>query len=238
MEKIRKRFGQGQYCTQAKKIARRMKLTILFIMLIIGQALAIESYSQETRLSLTMENTTVKEVLFHIEKNSEFFFLYSNKLIDVDRRISLNLTNKKLNEILDEIFRDTDVKYAIKDRQVILSPGVVSKDVPQYSTQQPSSLRGFVTDQSGTPLPGVSVVIKGTSIGTITDTNGNYSIQNIPIHAILQFSFVGMKTREVPVEGRNTVDVTMEEDAIGIEEVVHWFFGVQKYVILTVLYIQ
>ena len=225
MEKIRKRFGPGNYYPQVRKIVRLMKLTILFVMLVIGQALAIDSYSQETRLSLNMKNTTVKEALLQIEKNSEFFFLYSNKLIDVDRRISLNLADKKINEILDEIFRNTDVKYDIKDRQVILSPGTTPNRNTVFAEQQVLSVKGNVTDQSGIPLPGVTVVVKGTSNGTITDVQGNYSISSVPANATLVFSFVGMKMQEIVVGNRSDIQVVMVEEAIGIEEVVAVGYG-------------
>lgn len=224
MEKIRKRFGPGNYYPQVRKIVRLMKLTILFIVLIIGQALAIESYSQGTRLSLNVDNTTVKDVLLHIEKNSDFFFLYSNRFIDVDRRVTLNLTDKKINEILDEIFRNTDVRYDIKDRQVILSPGHTAGST-DFTAQQPASVRGTVTDQAGFPLPGVTVLLKGTSNGTITDTNGNYSLSAIGPNATLQFSFIGMKMQEIVVGNRSEIQVVMVEEAIGIEEVVAVGYG-------------
>ncbi len=228
MEKIRKRFGPGPYYAQVKKIVRLMKLTFLFVMLIIGQVLAIDSYSQETRLSLNMKNTTVREVLLHIEKNSEFFFLYSNKLIDVDRQLSLNLTNKKIHEVLDEIFRDMDVKYDIKDRQVILSPVSDAKSTSVFTAQQAVSVRGKVTDQSGMTLPGVTVAVKATSTGTITDMDGNYLLRDIPGNAVLQFSFVGMKTEETAVDYRSEINITLQEETVGLEEVVAIGYGTQR----------
>lgn len=226
MEKIRKRFGPGNYYPQVRKIVRLMKLTILFFILIIGQALAIDSYSQETRLSLNLGNTTVKEALLQIEKNSEFFFLYSNKLIDVDRQISLNLTNKKINEILDEIFRNAGVKYNIKDRQVILSPD--PKETSGFISQQPISVQGKVTDLSGAPLPGVTIVEKQKTIGTVTDYDGNYRIGSIMQGTTLVFSFVGMKTVEVQLVGQSVVNVTLEEETVGIEEVIAIGYGTMK----------
>jgi TonB-linked SusC/RagA family outer membrane protein len=228
MEKIRKRFGPGNYYPQVRKIARLMKLTILFIVLIIGQTLAIESYSQGTRLSLNVDNTTVKDVLLHIEKNSDFFFLYSNRFIDVDRRVTLNLTDKKINEILDEIFRNTDVKYDIKDRQVILSPGTTSDVNAVFTKQQVLSVKGNVTDQSGIPLPGVTITIKGNLAGTITDSEGNYSIGSVPANGTLVFSFVGMKTQEVAINSRTLINVSLEEETVGLEEVVAIGYGTQK----------
>ncbi|MGD9557830.1 MAG: SusC/RagA family TonB-linked outer membrane protein [Mangrovibacterium sp.] len=99
--------------------------------------------------------------------------------------------------------------------------------------QQQITISGNVTDSSGTPLPGVSIVIKGTTYGVITDNNGNYIIRKVSSDAVLIFSFVGMKMQEIPVDGKSSLDVVMAEDAIGIEEVVAIGYGTVKKVDLT-----
>jgi TonB-linked SusC/RagA family outer membrane protein len=97
------------------------------------------------------------------------------------------------------------------------------------SMQQPGKMiSGKVTDASGASLPGVSVVVKGTTTGVITDSDGTYSISNVPANAILQFSFVGMKMQEISAGGKTTINVTLAEDAIGIEEVVAIGYGTMK----------
>ncbi len=104
---------------------------------------------------------------------------------------------------------------------------------PEYATivgQQQNAVSGKVTDKSGEPLPGVSVVVKGTVQGTVTDSNGNYTINNIPENATLIFSFVGMHSQEVEVGGRNTINISMEEESIGIEEVVTIGYGTERRV--------
>jgi iron complex outermembrane receptor protein len=225
MEKNRKRFGRGIYYSEAKKIVRFMKLTILFSVLILSQALAVNSYSQDTRLSLHVENSTVKDVLLQIEENSDFFFLYSNHLIDVDRRVNINMKEKKISEILEEIFRGTDVKYDIKNRQIILSQLKEGSANALSMVQNSGTVTGKVTDQNGAPLPGVTVLIKGTLSGTVTDFDGSFSLSSVPNDATLQFSFVGMKQQEIAVSGRSNIDVRMQEDAIGLDEVVAVGYG-------------
>ena len=98
---------------------------------------------------------------------------------------------------------------------------------------QQKVITGTVMDESGIPLPGVTVLIKGTTNGTVTDMNGNYSIGNISADATLVFSFVGMRTQEIEVGNQTSIHVTMEVDAIGIEEVVAIGYGTQKKVNLT-----
>ncbi|MGE4586099.1 MAG: SusC/RagA family TonB-linked outer membrane protein, partial [Mangrovibacterium sp.] len=228
MKKNRKRVDRGNYYLMVRKFVRFMKLTALLSILVISQALAIDSYSQETRLSLRMNNSPVKEVLLEIEKNSEFFFLYSNELIDVERKVDINITNKKINEILNKIFRDTGVQYYIKNRQIILSSSPAENFVSKSMFQQPAIIKGIVTDEKGAPLPGVSIVKKGTAQGTISDNDGTFLLREITKGDVLVFTFIGMKSIEVTYSGQANMNIKLEKDIIGLEEVVAIGYGVQK----------
>jgi len=207
------------------KIGRVMKLTVLFSVIVIYQAIAVSSYSQTTRLSLDMQNTKVRDVISRIEDESEFYFLYSSKLVDVEKSISIKADNLGIHEILASIFKGTDIEYLVMDRQIILSPKAMMKEYSEAVARQQNSISGKVTDSSGKPLPGVTVAVKGKAQGTITDANGNYSLSNVHPDAVLVFSFVGMKTQEIAVAGKASIIVTMSEDAIGIEEVVAVGYG-------------
>ena len=226
MEKKRKKIDPDIYYPRIRNLVRIMKLTALLIILVISNTLAVNSYSQVTRLSLNMSNSTVKDVLMEIEKNSDFFFLYSNELVDVDRRIDINLTNKKVSDILDEVFRNTAVGYDIKDRQIILKtddPGNMDKTISQLRI-----ITGNVTDPTGAPLPGVTVVIKGTTQGTITGEDGTYTLSGVSTDAILVFSFVGMKSKEVDASGLTLINAMLDEETIGLDEVVAVGYGSMK----------
>ena len=121
------------------------------------------------------------------------------------------------------------MQYKIVDRYIIITDENGSNsNFLENGTQQQKSVSGKVTDSSGEGLPGVSVVVRGTTNGTISDANGNYSLSNVPENATLQFSFVGMKAQEIAVGGKSTLNVSMEEDAIGIEEVVAVGYGTMK----------
>src|SRR5690554_1527315 len=203
-----------------------MKLTVFLLLLSVISVFASKSYSQTKVLDIDMKNSTVKEVLRNIEKQSEFVFMYSEKLIDVNHEVSVTVKNKKINEVLDELFAGTDVSYKVKDRFVLLTtPEVTGSD---FMAQQQKSVSGKVTNSGGHPLSGVTVVVKGTTQGTVTNNDGNYTLTNIPEDATLVFSFVGMLTQEVVVGNQTTISVTMEEETIGIEEVVAVGFGTQK----------
>ena len=213
------------------KSLRIMKLTFLFLVVGLMQ-LSASVYSQTTKLSLEMRNAKVTEVLDEIEKQSEFRFAYSPGLIDLDRKVTVEIQDKTIDESLKVIFAGTNVEFGVFDRHILLYPESLNPDaepvVSHATGQQQPAVSGTVTDESGQPLPGVTVVIKGTTQGTVTNVDGNYSLTNIPEDATLVFSFVGMRTQEVEVGDQSTIDVTMEVDAIGIEEVVAIGYSVQK----------
>lgn len=210
------------------KMIKIMRYTIFIVCLSLSQALAVSSYSQQTKLTLNLSGVTVEKVIDEIEKNTEYFFLYKKNMIDVDRKVDINVEGESVNKVLDKLFEDTSVSWSIKDRQVLLISNRPSGSGPEFINQQQKSVSGKVTDYSGTPLPGVTVVIKGTTQGTITDKDGNYNLTRVPDNATLVFSFVGMRMQEVNVEGKATLNVKMEEETIGIEEVVAVGYGVQK----------
>jgi TonB-dependent starch-binding outer membrane protein SusC len=212
--------------SRLKKILRVMKTTI-FLLLISGlSVLASVSYSQTKTITLDLKDTSLKEVLQKIEEQSEFRFMYSEKLVDVQRKVSVKFKDERISEVLNELFAGTDVNYKVKDRFILLStPEVMGNEFIVY---QQRSVSGKVTDSGGQPLPGVSIVIKGTTQGTVSNTDGEYSLSNIPADATLIFSFVGMKTHEVVVGNQTSISVVMEEDVIGIEEVVAIGYGTVK----------
>jgi TonB-dependent starch-binding outer membrane protein SusC len=223
--KKNERFRWERKVPIVEKLLRIMKLTTFLLLVSALGVLANKSYSQT--MNLKMDNATLKEVLSKIEDMSECNFLYSEKFVDVQRKVSVNFENTKIDDALRVLFADTGIEFERKDRIVILSQNT------EASSQQPQDISGRITDSSGAPLPGVTVVIKGTTKGTITDFDGNYSLSNVPEDASLVFSFVGMKPQEVLV-GQNTyIDIVMDEETIGIEEVVAIGYGVQKKINLT-----
>jgi TonB-dependent starch-binding outer membrane protein SusC len=214
-----------------QKVLRTMKLIIFLLLISVISVFANKTYSQTKILNLEMKNSTVKEVLENIEDQSEFVFMYSEKLINVQRKVSVNIKNQKISNVLDELFAGTNVSFKVKDRFILLTTPEISAE--NLIVQQQRTVSGKVTDESGLPLPGVTVLVKGTNQGTITNSNGYYSIINVSEDATLVFSFVGMKTQEVMVDNQNTINATMEMDAIGIEEVVSIGYGIRKKESLT-----
>ncbi|MEN6456227.1 MAG: TonB-dependent receptor [Prolixibacteraceae bacterium] len=194
-----------------------MKLTFLIVLVSLVHVSA-SVYSQQTKLNVSLQNSTVREVLKLIEEQSEFYFLYKNEDIDVNRKVSLDVRDGSVENLLDQVFKGTDVTYRIADRQIVLVKNN-AESFPVHSRQQ-RNVTGKVTDASGNPLPGATIILKGSSAGTITDPGGNYSLTDIPSNGTLVFSFIGMKTQEVLVGTQRVVNISLEEETVGIEEVV------------------
>ncbi len=209
------------YCIKTK-MWKIMRLNAVFLLLSLTQAWAVTSYSQQTKLTLKMNNSKVIEVLDEIENNSEFYFLFNQKMVDVERRVDIDARDKTVEKILGEIFDGTNVNYLIKDRQIVLTTFNEKKPAGQQK-----AVTGTVTGEDGLGIPGVSVLEKGTTNGTVTNIDGKYSIV-VQDGAVLQFSFVGMKTVDKPTQGQSVIDVLMETSTEGIDEVVVTALGIKK----------
>lgn len=170
------------------KLFLTMRITFFLIVATTLTTLASVGYSQSARVSLNLKNVTVKDALKAIETKSEFFFIYNNELIDVTRRVNINANEQRIDEILNTLFAGQNIDIDVIDRKIVLAPSDIATAV-----QQQRGVSGRVTDRTGAPLPGVTVVVKGTTQGTITNTDGNYSIGNVPPNATLVFSFVLLK---------------------------------------------
>ncbi len=210
-------------------ILMKMKLTILLVMIAILSGFAGESYSQTAKLSLKMENSSIKDALKAIEDQSEFRFFYSGQ-VDVGTKTSVDVNNKNVMETLDELFAGTSIRYDIYGRQIVLLASQETSMTAEVKSQvqQQNVVTGTVTDRTGMPLPGVTVVVKGTTQGTTTNNDGSYSIPNVQPSTTLIFSFVGMRTQEVVVGNKTNINVRLEEETIGLDEVVAIGYGTAR----------
>ena len=215
-------FGEG-----LKKMLLIMRLIAVF--LFAGfMALGSTTYSQSTRLNFRLEKATLQEVFSKVEETSEFYFFYKNDEVDLTKTVSLDIQNQTIDKILDNVLRETGLSYKIVDRYIVVSKNPISENALNSWVQQQVTVAGIVRNQKGEPIPGATVVIKGTLTGTVTDLNGRFSIV-LPQNAqALVFSFVGMRTQEIPIDGRTTFEVTMAEELRGIDEVVVIGYGTRQ----------
>src|ERR1035437_7978266 len=220
-----------------KKLIMELKIAILIIVVSVSNVFATPTYSQEAKVSLNMENKSLGQVLDEIESQSEFYFIFNQKQINVDRVVNIQEDNKLITDILPELFKGTNVNYVVFDRKILLTTDALDtlKILASETKLQQTSISGIVTDTlSGQAMAGVNIQVKGTTIGTISDINGKYSIPSVADkNAILVFSFIGYVTQEVPVAEKIVINVVLTAEMTGLDEVVVVGYGTQKKATLT-----
>ncbi len=225
-------FLIGRKAYGIKRLIRIMKFSLVFFIITGLNVVTATSYSQRSKLDLLVENKSLVDLFKLIEDQSDYKFFYQEKQVSgVEKQISLQVEGKSINEVLNGALDNTSLKYKIIDNHVIiyLNDGKSEKVIQQEKL----TITGKVTDDNGESLPGVAILIKGTTDGTITNIDGEYSINNVNTEDVLVFSFIGMASQEISVDGRTVIDVVMQSDAIGLEEVVAVGFATQKKVNLT-----
>jgi len=207
-----------RFLRRHRKILLNMKFTI-FINLICLTAFSATTLSQTT-ISLKMENAKVKDVLGSIENQSAYRFFYNDELSDVNRVVDLHVDDSDIDEVLAQLFNNTDIAYTILENNLIVV-------APKRTIQQ--KVTGRITDGStGEPLPGVNVTVEGSTIGTVTDMKGIYSIEIPQQDATLIYSFVGFLTEKIVFTGQTTIDVDLVPDLTELEEIVVIGYGTQR----------
>ncbi|MEN6456001.1 MAG: carboxypeptidase-like regulatory domain-containing protein, partial [Prolixibacteraceae bacterium] len=204
----------------------RLSIILFFAFVFAVQA---ESFSQSSNLTLDLSKTRLIDVLDEIEEQTDYYF-YFNVNLDNYRVDRVKAENKDIRDVLDLMLPDLGLDYEIVDRYIVIKQA--GEKSPEHSVnfsmQQRINVSGKVTGLSGDPIPGVTITIKGMNRGTITNTDGSYSLTNVSGNAILVFSFVGMKSQEALVSGRTTLNVILEDETIGVKEVVVTALGIER----------
>ena len=219
------------YIRNFRKFMLIMKVFSLLLFISLSTASAKVSYSQSTKFTLNLERVSVKVLIDKIEKSSEFIFVYNENIIDINKEISVTATNETVEEILDKVFKSTENTYKVFDRQIVIAKKESSRSDLEFLLAQQSQkklLKGKVTDVTGLPIPGVSVVAKGTTVGTTTDVDGKYTLSVSTDAKIIIFSFVGMKPQEVKLGAGSTINIVLEDQTVDVDEVVVVGYGSQK----------
>lgn len=209
-----------------------MRITVLFFFMSIWGAMATSSYSQTTLLSLEVKSGTIAQVIREIEKQSEFTFVYNVDEINLNEKVSIQVRGKTITDVLDTLFNDKQWGYKITNKHVALYKKEVNTLDPKVKR-----IAGVVKDAYGEPIVGANVVVKGTTQGTVTDMDGNYSLE-VSDNSILQISFIGYIAQEIATQNKSTLNIQLQEDTANLEEVVVVGYGVQKKKLVTGATIQ
>ena len=213
----------------------KMKISTLFILIVMFN-LQANSYSQLTKITLEMQNVSVERFLDEIERTTEFRFVYKTNDVDLGRSITIKAEKETINDILRRVFENTKTVFSVVDADKLIH---LTKNVTQ-TTKRPNlqekidevalehSVDGLVTDKTGTPLPGASIVEKGTMNGVTTDFDGNFSITVSETDAVLVISYVGFATKEILLNGESTIEIILLEDSAKLDEVVVTALGISR----------
>ncbi len=221
----------------APKIDLKMKLTFILLLTALLNVNA-SSYSQNTKISLDLNDATVEQVFSEIMNKTDFKILYSAGEINLQRKVSIRVKKQRVEKVLDILFANSIINYNIVNKQIVLirtipkKGAVFPKNKIEKKREIQNEISGKVVDESGEALPGVNVVIEGTTRGIQTDLDGHYTIQ-ADEGDVLSFSFVGMQTQKIKIGSTNTINVTMLYSENSLDDVIVVGYGTQKKITLT-----
>ena len=212
---------------------KSLKALIMAFALAYAFEASADAYS---RISLSEVNTPVEDVLKKIEKEAKCLFVF-NTQVDTQRKVNLNVKNKTVSEVLDIMFKGTDVSYSIQNPNIMLSKRAVAQEqgkgnkgaaTAAQATNGSRIVTGNVTDASGETLIGLTVKVAGTSVATATDIDGNYSIKVPAGSNELEFSYIGYQTVKQPINGKDKIDIVMRANTKLLDEVVVTAMGIAR----------
>jgi TonB-linked SusC/RagA family outer membrane protein len=210
--------------TLYEKIISRITVSCILFLFLSISASAGEADSNNTLLTLKLSNVTIRNLLQEIEKKSDYVFIFSDEnLKDLNALVNVEVNSQPVNMVLTDIFKSTDLSYHINDRQIT----IIRKAEPG---QQEKSLKisGAVIDKDALPMIGVTVQEIGTSNIVVTDMDGKFTMYNLTPGSTLRFTFIGYKPQEIKLNDQTSLTVTMEEDVLGLGEIVVIGYGTQK----------
>lgn len=211
-----------------KQFIRIMKITTLFLFISIFSIYAENSFSQNARVVINKKNTPIEKILSEIEKQTDYLFIYNNE-VKTQQTASINATNQPVSQVLNKLFRDTDIGYTMEGSHIILYTSNNKERAVKETTQQGNkTITGKVVDAKGEPLIGVSVIVKGTTTGTTTDIDGNFSLKASE-GQVIEIAYLGYTSQQKAVSGQlSTLNIILQEDNVALDEIVVTALGIKR----------
>jgi len=213
-----------------------MRTTLILLFTCVFCAMADTGFTQNARVTINKRNATIKEVINEIEKQSDYLFIYNNR-VNTNEKVTVKAKQKAVSEVLNSILKQKDMNYTMEGNHIILS--VIEKSerknhelLAATTQQQKKQLSGIVVDEANTPVVGANIVEVGTTNGTITDVNGRFAIQ-VEEDALIKISYIGYLDQEINTIGKNNINVSLIEDMQALDELVVVGYGVQKKRLIT-----
>lgn len=210
-----------------KHFFRLMRIISFLLFILIFSLHAVNSHSQNARITVRANNATLKDVLNMIEKQTDYLFVY-NIQVDTNQKVAVHAVEQPAKEVLDNLLKKIGLTYVLEGSYIVVS----TQPTEHGTKEEKKRITGVITDTTGEPVIGANVVEKGTTNGTITDLDGKYSLDVSP-NSVLQITYVGYNPQELKINGRSAINIELKEDSQALEEVVVVGYGVQKKVNLT-----
>ncbi|MDR2948042.1 MAG: TonB-dependent receptor [Prevotella sp.] len=208
---------------ELKQLTRIMRIFVLCLLCSVQMMFAADSFSQNARVTMNLKNVQLAKVLSEIESQTNYLFIYNNQ-VEVKQATTVNVKDKPTSEVLDQVLKNTNINYSMEGSHIILSTGAVAST--QNITQQDRLVTGTIKDKNGEPLIGVSVAVKGTTIGTMTDLDGNFSIR-VPEGKTLEVTYIGYVTQTL-TGNQSSFNVILQESDVNLDEVVVTALGIKR----------
>jgi TonB-linked SusC/RagA family outer membrane protein len=202
----------------------------VFCGLLLSLFIVVFPLSTFAQVTVSANNTKIRQVLSQIEKTSDYSFFYSDDYLDLDKKISISLQNESIETVLDKVFQGTNIYYGIGENKQILLTTEDLKGKPVVIPEK--NYTGTITDETGEPFIGASIHVKNTSVRAITDVNGKFSL-SAPVSPTLVISYVGYVTQEIKAGNQTNLEIILKEDPKLLNEVVVVGYGIQKKINLT-----
>ena len=197
-----------------------------FIRLFLGLSLGWGAMSLNAQtVSKTFKNEPLKTVLKEVENQTGFSIIYKNDEVEVDRKVNASFQNATLNEVMSKILGNQQLTWIMQDKMIIISKKGKEKTSQRGKT---INITGVINDEAGIPIIGASVLVRGSATGTITDMDGNFTISDVPLNAMIDISYIGYKTLSFKATDKALTNITMKEDTEVLEEVVVVGYGTTK----------
>lgn len=209
-----------------KHLIRIMRLSIFILLVVVIQAYAEPLHSQNVKITISKSSLPLSELITEIEKQTNYLFIYGENDINLQQQVKIKARNKSIPEVLENALKDSGITYEFVNGYISLYKA--GRTRPEVAvSQQSKKISGVITDTEGVPIIGANILVKGASVGTVTDLDGNYSLE-VPANAILQISYIGYLSQEMAVKDKVIVNISLKEDSKSLEEVVVIGYGTVK----------
>lgn len=210
-----------------KNLEYRIKI-LLFSLFLFVPFLTNATAQSEIVISLDFANAPLSEVLNEISRQTSLSMVYNAKDVDPNRKVTIHANRKKLSKVMTDLLKNTNTTYSVRDNHLVVYSTKETPTVHSTMQQKQRTIKGTVSDEYGEPLIGVSVLVQGTTTGTITDIDGNYTLEILNDEAVLEFSYIGYQKISLRVAGASSFNIIMKEDAQQLNEVVVTAMGIER----------